>query len=78
MDENEKLAWGATEHRIRKDEIALMKAGSLTLEQVQKRARKRQRQSGMTPSEAYHAMIAGSRAEWRSQDQQKEEQRGKA
>ena len=61
MTEVERLAWGAKEHQTRIADIAAVKRGEITLEEAQKRARKRSRESGMTPSRSYSAMINGSR-----------------
>lgn len=61
MTEAERLAWGAQEHRQRLADIVAVKSGEITLEEAQKRARKRSRESGMTKSGAFLAMMEGSR-----------------
>jgi len=66
MTEEERLAWGAQEHRTRIDDIAAVKRGEITLKEAQKRARKRSRESGMTPHQSYSAMIDGNRADRRT------------
>lgn len=57
MTEAERLAWGAGEDAARKADIVAVKAGTMTLEAAQKAARKRVRQSGMTRTAAYRAMV---------------------
>jgi hypothetical protein len=66
MTEEERLAWGAQEHRTRIGDIAAVKRGEISLEEAQKRARKRQRDSGLTKAGAHRAMIEGNRADRRS------------
>ena len=61
MTEQERLAWGAAEDAARKADIAAVKAGAMPLETAQKNARSRIRQSGMTPSQAHHAMADAQR-----------------
>jgi hypothetical protein len=47
---------GEAEFAARLADIAEVKAGTMTLEMAQKRARKRQRQSGLAPSKFYDEM----------------------
>lgn len=61
MTEDERIQWGKTEDGLRKTDIAAVKAGAMTLEEAQKRARSRSRQSGMTPHQAYMALCDGQR-----------------
>ena len=56
MTEQERIAWGATEDAARKADIAAVKAGTMELGTAQKNARRRSRQSGMTPTQAHRAM----------------------
>lgn len=56
MNEQEKQAWGKTEADARLSDIAAVKAGMMSLEEAQRRARARSRKSGMTPSESYRYM----------------------
>jgi hypothetical protein len=55
--EADRLAWGAAEDAARKMDIEAVESGQITLEQAKKNARRRVRASGMTPSEAYRALI---------------------
>jgi len=61
ITEQERIAWGATEDALRKADIAAVKAGTMELETAQKNARRRARQSGMTPREAYRAFVDAQR-----------------
>jgi hypothetical protein len=67
MTEQERLAWGAAEDIARKADIAAVKAGTMTLAAAQKRARSRSRQSGMTPSRAYAALVDAQRQRHRGE-----------
>lgn len=62
MTEAERIEWGMAESSARKSDIEAVKAGMITLEEAQKRARHRTRQSGMAPSEAHAALCDGQRA----------------
>lgn len=62
MIERERLAWGIRESAARQEDIAAIHAGSLSLEEAQRNARRRCRQSGMSPSEAWRAFIDAQRA----------------
>jgi hypothetical protein len=62
MTTEEKLAWGRAEWDQRQKDVAAIDAGTLTLEAAQKATRRRKRQSGMTPGEAFHYMMEASRA----------------
>jgi hypothetical protein len=57
----EAIAWGAAEDAARKSDISAVKSGAMTLEEAQKRARSRKRQSGLRPTEAYDAMCEAQR-----------------
>jgi hypothetical protein len=48
---------GENEFAARQADIAAVKAGAMALELAQKRARKRQRQSGLTRSEFYRELM---------------------
>lgn len=56
MTEEEKRAWGKAEADARLADIAAVKAGTISLEDAQRRARSRSRKSGMTPTESYSWM----------------------
>lgn len=62
MTETERIEWGKAEHHARLADIAAVKAGEISLEEAQSRARKRSRQSGMTPHQAYTALVEGQMA----------------
>lgn len=62
MTEGERIAWGTQEHHLRLTDIAAVKAGTLSLEAAQANARRRSRQSGMTPSRAHAALCDAQRA----------------
>lgn len=61
MTEDERIQWGKGEDAARKADIAAVKAGITTLEEAQRRARSRSRQSGMTPHQAHTALCDGQR-----------------
>lgn len=73
LNEADRLAWGAQELRDRLADLVLVKAGQMTLDVAQKRARQRSRQSGMTPAQSYRAMRDGSKANRPSPQAQREE-----
>jgi hypothetical protein len=64
----EQLTWGAQEHQQRLADIVEVKAGRMPLEEAQKRARKRARQSGMSSAQAHRAMWEGSRSQRNRED----------
>jgi hypothetical protein len=61
MTEEEKRAWGRAEWDQRKKDVAAIDVGTLAPEDAQKATRRRKRQSGMTPGEAFHYMMEASR-----------------
>lgn len=61
MDEPAMIEWGKSEFQARQDDLKMVHAGAMSLEDAQKRAGSRQRQSGMTPYVAYHYMNLASR-----------------
>lgn len=62
MTEEEKLAWGRAEWAEREKAIAAIDAGTLTLEDAMRAARRRSRASGMRPGEAFGYMARAERA----------------
>lgn len=52
MTETDKIAWGKAEQAARIHDVQMWKAGFMTLVQAQRDATQRQRQAGLTPTEA--------------------------
>lgn len=53
--------WGAAEHAARVADLAEVKAGRMTLQEAQARARSRQRKAGLTRAQASTAVSDHSR-----------------
>lgn len=62
MTDAERLDWGKREDIARKDDLAAVKIGTMTLAEAQKNARRRVRQSGMTRRESYGSLCDAQRA----------------
>lgn len=69
---------GENELAARLADIAEVKAGTMTLELAQKRTRKRQRESGLTPSAFYHELTRATGRMRRSEPSPQESAEGKS